>query len=62
MSVPFALGKIVDLIYEIDKSKEENQKKQSFEENLKKVCSILTGVFVVGGLCNFGRSVNRFKY
>jgi hypothetical protein len=61
MSVPFALGKIVDLIYEIDKNKEEMRKKSSFEENLRKFCLILTGVFAVGGLCNFGRLFYLFN-
>uniref|UniRef100_A0A1B6CL44 ABC transmembrane type-1 domain-containing protein n=1 Tax=Clastoptera arizonana TaxID=38151 RepID=A0A1B6CL44_9HEMI len=47
MAVPFALGKVIDVIYTAD----PNQMRQ----NLNNLCSILLGVFVVGGICNFGR-------
>nr|AEE61847.1 unknown [Dendroctonus ponderosae] len=49
MAVPFSLGKILDIIYtkaeDFDKAKAK----------LNKVCGILLSVFVLGGLCNFGR-------
>ncbi|XP_014259486.1 ATP-binding cassette sub-family B member 10, mitochondrial isoform X2 [Cimex lectularius] len=47
MSVPFALGKVIDLIYNSDKVK--------MRENINIVCGVLLAVFIVGGLCNFGR-------
>ncbi|XP_039294386.1 LOW QUALITY PROTEIN: ATP-binding cassette sub-family B member 10, mitochondrial [Nilaparvata lugens] len=47
MSVPFALGKVIDLIYTSDVVK--------MKENLLKLSLVLFGVFLVGGLCNFGR-------
>lgn len=47
MTVPFGLGKVIDVIYTADAEK--------MKKNLKKLCAILTGVFVIGGLCNFGR-------
>lgn len=55
MSVPFAMGKIIDTIYVIDQNKDEAEQKAELEERLKKICAILTGVFVVGALCNMGR-------
>ena len=59
MSVPFALGKIIDLIYKIDQTTEKEEDAAAatlqFETRLKTVCLGLTGVFLVGGLCNFGR-------
>lgn len=36
MSVPFALGRIIDLIYKIDQTKSEEEQKKKIEENLKK--------------------------
>ncbi len=36
MSVPFALGRIIDLIYKIDQTKSEAEQKKKIEENLKK--------------------------
>lgn len=47
MAVPFALGRIIDIIYTNDQSK--------MRENLNKLCASLTVVFFVGALCNFGR-------
>ncbi|XP_069698493.1 ATP-binding cassette sub-family B member 10, mitochondrial isoform X1 [Periplaneta americana] len=47
MAVPFCLGKVIDVIYTSDS--------QKMRENLNKLSVILLGVFVVGGLCNFGR-------
>jgi hypothetical protein len=55
MSGPFALGKIIDVIYEIDQNKDEEDRKRDFESNLKRLCLGLTAIFVVGGACNFGR-------
>lgn len=45
MSVPFCLGKLVDVINE----------KKDMERNLNQLCIVLFGVFFVGGLCNFAR-------
>ncbi|KZC14834.1 PREDICTED: ATP-binding cassette sub-family B member 10, mitochondrial [Dufourea novaeangliae] len=47
MAVPFCLGKIIDIIYTSDT--------ESMKKNLNRLCVILFGVFVVGGVCNFGR-------
>lgn len=47
MAVPFCLGKIIDTIYTNDQEKRK--------ENLNNVCLVLLGIFVFGGLCNFGR-------
>jgi len=57
MSVPFALGKVIDIIYDLDQLKESDQEKQkqTIRDRLQTVCLGLTGVFIVGGLCNFGR-------
>ncbi len=57
MSVPFALGKIIDIIYNLDqlKSSEQEVKKLAIKDRLQRVCLGLTGVFLLGGLCNFGR-------
>jgi len=57
MSVPFALGKIIDIIYNLDQLKSSDQECQkiAIKDRLQKVCLGLTGVFVLGGLCNFGR-------
>jgi len=57
MSVPFALGKIIDIIYNLDqlKTSDQDSQKIAIKERLQKVCLGLTGVFVLGGLCNFGR-------
>ncbi|XP_037936205.1 ATP-binding cassette sub-family B member 10, mitochondrial [Teleopsis dalmanni] len=50
MCVPFALGKIMDIIFNKD---EQNVSKTL--ESLKQFSLILLGVFIVGGLANFGR-------
>lgn len=47
MAVPFCLGKIIDLIYTEDKVQ--------MKEKLNKVSLTLLGVFLIGGICNFGR-------
>lgn len=47
MVVPFCLGNLIDIIYTSDK--------ENIKENLNRLCVILFGVFVVGGLCNFCR-------
>lgn len=47
MAVPFCLGKIIDLIYTEDK--------KVMKEKLNKVSLTLLGVFLIGGICNFGR-------
>ena len=69
--VPFALGRIIDLIYSLDqlKTQTEEEQKALINERLKKVevqillcelklmkvCLGLSGIFILGGLCNFGR-------
>lgn len=57
MSVPYAIGKIIDIIYNLDQLKESDQESQKelIRERLKKVCLGLTGIFLIGGICNFGR-------
>lgn len=57
MSVPFALGKVIDIIYSMDQLKDSSLEEQKLEisRKLKLVCIALAGVFAVGGLCNFGR-------
>lgn len=68
MSVPFALGKVIDIIYSMDQiktlskeGKEEDKTdnktdvKAKIEANLKTVCGVLVGVFAVGAAANFGR-------
>lgn len=47
MAVPFCLGKIIDVIYTEDKAKTR--------DNLNKLSLALLGVFILGGICNFGR-------
>lgn len=49
MTVPFALGKIVDIIY-LDTADINLAK-----EKLNQFCMILCGVFILGGMANFGR-------
>ena len=71
MSIPFAMGKVIDIIYSMDQLKtthslngsHENleeylmsdSQRQSIMTNLQKVSVILIGVFIVGALANFGR-------
>ena len=47
MAVPFCLGKVIDVIYTTDSNK--------MKENLNKLSVALLGIFIIGGLCNFGR-------
>lgn len=47
MAIPFALGKVIDVIYTKDSAK--------MRENLNKLCLTLTAVFLLGAACNFGR-------
>jgi ATP-binding cassette subfamily B (MDR/TAP) protein 10 len=47
MAVPFCLGRVIDIIYTADPHK--------MRENLTMLSTMLLGVFLVGGLCNFGR-------
>lgn len=49
MSVPFCMGKIIDIIYT------SSQDPAQMVETLSYVCKILCGVFLVGGAANFGR-------
>lgn len=49
MAVPFSLGKVLDIIYTNTDDFDEAKAK------LNKVCGILLSVFVLGGICNFGR-------
>lgn len=51
MTVPFALGKIVDIIYIDTDTADTNIAKGK----LNQFCTILCGVFILGGLANFGR-------
>ena len=57
MSVPFAIGKIIDLIYNLDQLKESEQdlQRRNIQSRLRNVCLGLSGIFIIGGLCNFGR-------
>ena len=58
MSVPFALGRVIDTIYGLDqlKTKENVEStKETTKKNLDKLCSVLIVVFAIGGLANFGR-------
>ncbi|GAB0092994.1 ATP-binding cassette sub-family B member 10, mitochondrial [Sergentomyia squamirostris] len=48
MAVPYGLGKILDTIY-------SDESKEVAKERLKKFCLILAGIFIIGGVSNFGR-------
>lgn len=48
MSVPYGLGKILDMIYSSDNS-------ESNMAILDQFCLALCGIFIIGGLANFGR-------
>lgn len=48
MAVPFCLGKVIDIIYTGDD-------KQATKAKLDVVCLGLLGIFLIGGICNFGR-------
>lgn len=47
MAIPFCLGRVIDIIYTSDPLKVRG--------NLTTLSVVLLGVFLVGGLCNFGR-------
>lgn len=49
MAVPYGLGRILDTCYQKGSELEEAKKK------LKQFCLILVGVFLIGGVANFGR-------
>uniref|UniRef100_A0A1Y1LBW0 ABC transmembrane type-1 domain-containing protein n=2 Tax=Photinus pyralis TaxID=7054 RepID=A0A1Y1LBW0_PHOPY len=49
MAVPFTLGKVLDIIYTNSDNVEEARSK------MNRLCGILIAVFIVGGICNFGR-------
>lgn len=49
MAVPYSLGKVLDIIYSGTDTPVEAKRK------LNQFCAVLVGVFLVGGLCNFGR-------
>lgn len=49
MAVPFSLGKVLDIIYT------SSSDLGDAKTRLNKVCGILLCVFVLGGICNFGR-------
>lgn len=49
MAVPFSLGKVLDIIYS------STSDLAAAREKLDALCLMLCGVFLVGGLCNFGR-------
>jgi ATP-binding cassette subfamily B (MDR/TAP) protein 10 len=59
MSIPFSLGKVLDIIYKNGENMEEARSK------LNKVCGVLICIFVLGAICNFGRvylmSVSGFR-
>lgn len=45
MGVPYSIGRILDIIFT----------EQVAKEKLKEFCVILVGIFVIGGIANFGR-------
>nr|CAH7720941.1 unnamed protein product [Callosobruchus chinensis] len=49
MTIPFSLGKVLDIIYTTSTDSQEAKDK------LNKVCGILLCIFVLGAACNFGR-------
>lgn len=49
MSIPFSLGKVLDIIYNNSDNSEEARMK------LNKVSGVLLCIFVLGAICNFGR-------
>eukprot|EP00088_Acartia_fossae_P071392 TRINITY_DN9788_c0_g1_i11.p1 TRINITY_DN9788_c0_g1~~TRINITY_DN9788_c0_g1_i11.p1 ORF type:complete len:655 (-),score=72.17 TRINITY_DN9788_c0_g1_i11:343-2286(-) len=57
MSVPFALGKVVDIIYNMDQLKNSSlsEQKEEIRQRLNKVCAALCGIFIIGAAANFGR-------
>ena len=68
MSVPFALGKVIDIIYNLDQlktgvksvavgssGKDASNEKERIKRDLRRVCGVLVGVFALGASANFGR-------
>lgn len=49
MAVPYGLGKILDTCYQ------KGAELEAAKEKLKNFCLVLVGVFLVGGVANFGR-------
>lgn len=49
MSIPFSLGKILDIIYTSTDDTENARRK------LNNVCGALVIIFFIGAVCNFGR-------
>lgn len=52
IAVPFALGRVIDTIYN---SSTEEGGRDKMMQNLTKLCTVLAGVFLVGATANFGR-------
>ena len=48
MAIPFALGKVIDIIYSVDQ--------EAMVQNLTNISLGLVGVFLIGAACNFGRT------
>ncbi|CAH1982069.1 unnamed protein product [Acanthoscelides obtectus] len=51
MSIPFSLGKVLDIIY----TKSNDPVVSDPRQNLNKVCGILLCIFILGAACNYGR-------
>jgi hypothetical protein len=51
LAVPFSLGKILDIIYSTNTDIADGLAK----EKLNQFCLILCGIFIIGGIANFGR-------
>jgi ATP-binding cassette subfamily B (MDR/TAP) protein 10 len=47
MVIPFAIGKVIDII---------SANQESMVQNLTNVSLILVGIFIFGAACNFGRT------
>jgi ATP-binding cassette, subfamily B (MDR/TAP), member 10 len=52
MAVPFGLGRILDVIYSTNADETTGG---LAKEQLDKFCLILCGIFLIGGITNFGR-------
>lgn len=48
MAIPFALGKVIDIIY--------SESRDAMIDNLTNISIALVGIFVFGAFCNFGRT------
>ena len=48
MAVPFGIGKVIDIIFTQNDG-------TNVKERLKGIYAILMGIFVIGGIANFGR-------